>query len=120
MDIETEVNVLKSNFLIEDPELDLSIKIRIGDAEKIAEETGKEREEIAIILAAIEKSRILACTYNGVCRRISKSKLYDTIVTLLNTYSPGKLINIFEEMKYFQIREVMESDDIMETLECYL
>lgn len=115
-----EMVVLKKNFLIEDSELDFSIKVRIEDAEKIAEQTDTEIEEIARILAAIEKSRILSCTYNSVCRRIQKNKMCDTIRTLLNTYRTWELVNIFEDMKYFQIREVMESDDVIETLEKYL
>lgn len=119
MDIETEVNVLKSNFLIEDPELDLSIKIRIGDAEEIASKTGIEREEIARILAAVEKSRILSCTHKEICRRIPKVQLHETIEALLNKYSAGTLISIFEEMKYFEIRAVAESEDLMETFEQY-
>jgi Mg/Co/Ni transporter MgtE len=118
MNIETS-KVTKQNgvFFVEDIE-DMLIRVDEQQVRKIMEETQDvEEKEVVVLLATIKE--------NGIIQTRNSSRVYEKvdadvasigIIKLLNYFSINNLISIFEEMKYYQIKDVLEYGDPVEML----
>lgn len=70
-------------------------------------------EQAAILLATIENARV---TSNDDCSTISYEEMDDDdickgLIKLLDVYEVDEVIELLEDMKYFEIRETLESVD---------
>jgi Mg/Co/Ni transporter MgtE len=118
MNIETS-KVTKQNgvFFVEDIE-DMLIRVDEQQVRKIMEETQDvEEKEVVVLLATIKE--------NGIIQTRNSSRVYEkvdadvasiSIIKLLNYFSINNLISMFEEMKYYQIKDVLEYGDPVEML----
>lgn len=111
MNIETS-KITKQNgvFFVEDIE-DMLIRVDEQQVRKIMEEAQDvEENEVVILLATIKENGVIQ-THNSlrVYERVNADTTSIGIIKLLNHFSINNLISAFEDMKYFQIKEVLEN-----------
>lgn len=117
----TRVEKHDGEFLVTDIQ-DLYIGVSVDRVEYITEKVPDVDEtEVAILLATITEARVIPAWRNGICEeedeeRIEKSA-NKAIIQLLQNYNIDTLNGIFEEMKYYEMRNVLESDKPMKALE---
>lgn len=122
MNIETSI-VRKVNvqFLVENEE-DLIIRVDSKQVENILEGVSDvEENEVAILLATIKKNRLMeAKDKSKAYKKVDDELVTRAIIELLGCYQISNLISIFEEIKYYQIKDVLESDAPIRMLDEYL
>lgn len=123
MNIETTIITKElEEFRVENVE-DMIIRVNARQVEQIMLSiTDVEEDEMVVLLATIQKNRIAEALEN---RRKKYKKIEDdvanrAIVELLGCYSVNNLIGIFEEIKYYQIKEILESDSPVRALDKYI
>ena len=84
-----------------------------------------DEDSVATLLFTIDKCRILSivegCEFLPDYRKISDHDLLHNITKILQRYDIDNLIEICEELKYFQIRDILEdNDNPIKTLRKYL
>lgn len=122
MNIETTmVTKEKEQFLVENIE-DMIIRVSANQVAQILDKVDwVEENEIVILLATIKKSRIMITASKGKKYEKANEKLATTaIIELLGQYTVENLISIFEEIKYYQIKEILESDAPIRAIEEYI
>ena len=119
MTIETTKVTLKDDvYLIEDIE-EINVTVDAELVRDVALRTELDEESIAVILATIEKNRILSSSLRKICRRIKEGDLVYAIPKLLTRYTEQALCSAMEDLKYFQICEIMEGSDPVSELRQY-
>ena len=122
MNIETStVTKTQNEFLVENIE-DMIIRVNVDQADEIFRKVdGVEEDEIVILLATIKKSRIIeSATKRTVYKKANDEAATKAIIQLLGYYPIENLISIFEEIKYYQIKQILESNAPIRELEEYL
>lgn len=122
MNIETStVTKNRNEYWVENVE-DMIIKVNATQVEKVLKSVdGVEEDEIVILLATIKKSRIIASiTKSTAYKKANDEVATRAIIQLLGYYPIENLIGIFEEMKYYQIKQVLESENPIRDLELYI
>jgi len=122
MNIETSTITKKGqNFLVTDIE-DMYIRVDANQVAEIFEKVdGVEQDEIVILLATIKKSRIIISASKGhMYKKASDEAATRAIIELLAYYPIDNLIGIFGEIKYYQIKKVLESDSPIRELDEYI
>lgn len=122
MNIETTtITKGKDEFSVENVE-DMIIRVEVQQVDRIlAAVNDVEEDEVVILLATIKKSRI-AVTLKGekAYEKADDELATRAIIELLGCYTISNLISIFEEIKYYQIKEVLESDSPIRALDEYI
>lgn len=119
MTIETTKVTLKGDvYLITDIE-EINVTVDQELARDVALRTELDEESIAVILATIEKNRILSSSSGRIYRKIKEGDLLYAIPRLLTRYTEQALCDAMEDLKYFQICEVMEGSDPVAELRKY-
>lgn len=120
MNIEnTIITKKKNNFLVENVEGD-TVQVRISHVNEILDEVSEiEENEVVVLLAIIELSRIVVASSQK-SERLNHETAVKAIIELLENYSIDVLSGIFEDMKFIHIKEVLESDNPIEKLELYM
>lgn len=101
---------------------DMYITVDVQQVEEILKHVdGVEEDEVVILLATIKKNRI-AVTLKGekAYEKADDELATRAIIELLGCYTISNLISIFEEIKYYQIKEVLESDSPIRALDEYI
>lgn len=117
MNMETAiVERIRDNFLVSNDD-DSYIKISANQVERITKKVPDvEETEVAILLATIGAARVLHIGKSNSYKKVDEKTERDTIVYLLQNYDIDTLNSIFEEMKYYEIKKVLESDNPMMVL----
>lgn len=103
-----------------DTDANMKMNVSQENVRRILDKLPKaEPQEIAIVLATVEKSRIAANPereitsvlgkYRGM-RRIDDDNLCEGLTSLLREYDAEILSEIFENLKYFEISKILKSD----------
>ena len=122
MNIETTtITKEKDEFRVENVE-DMIIRV---DAEQVAQilkgVNDVEEDEVVVLLATIKKNRIaVTLTAKEAYEKADDELATKAIIELLGCYPISNLIGIFEEIKYYQIKEVLESDSPIRALDEYI
>ncbi len=122
MNIETTtITKVEDTFLVENVE-DMIIRVEARQVQDILENvTDAEEKEIVVLLATIKKNRISTTLNNGrAYRKIDDNIATKAIIKLLNYIVIDTLISIFEEIKYYQIKEILEADNPIRMFEEYV
>lgn len=122
MNIETSTIKKKTNsFQVKNVE-DMYIVVDAKQVEEILEHViGVEEDEVVILLATIKKNRIIATSDKSMkYTKINDELATKAIIELLGCYPITTLITIFEEIKYYQIKEILESDAPIRIIDEYL
>lgn len=115
MNMEARVERYRSHYLVTTME-DLYIKVSKLQVESIAEELPDiEQKEIAILLATIKQSRIIYGRKNAY-KKVEEEKETEAIIKLLQSYDTDTLSSLFEEMKYYEIKKVLEAANPIKVL----
>jgi len=122
MNIETSTIHKRTNSYTVTEIDDMYIKVPVYQVKEILAKTNDmEENEVVILLATIKMSRILeSATKQTRYRVINDEAGIRAIIKLIGYYPIDKLISIFEEMKYYQVKEVLESDSPIKELEQYI
>lgn len=113
----TKVERHQDEFLVSNIE-DLYIGISTSRVEQIAKKVPDVDEtEVAILLATITGTRVIAEWAKNIYKEIDEVTADNAIIQLLQNYDIDTLNGIFEEMKYYEMRAVLESDNPMRALE---
>ena len=120
MNIEnTIITKKKSNFWVENVDGD-TVQVREKYVNEIISAVPDvEENEVAILLAVIELSRIVVGSSQK-SARLNYGFAIRAIIQLLENYSIDILTEVFEDMKYIHIKEVLEGDNPIEKLELYM
>lgn len=122
MNIETTtITKVEDEFLVENVE-DMIIRVDVPQVQKILDNvTDVEENEIIVLLATIKKNRISTTLSKGrAYRKVDNEVATKAIIKLLNYIVIDTLISIFEEIKYYQIKEILEADNPIRMLEEYV
>lgn len=122
MNIETStIKREKDIYAVENIE-GMTIRVNAKQVEEILEHViGVEEDEAVILLATIKKNRMITTVdKTQVYKKVNSKFATKAIVELLARYSISTLISVFEEIKYYQIKEVLESDAPIRKLDKYL
>lgn len=113
----TKVERRQDEFLVSNIE-DLYIGVSTSRVEQIAKKVPDVNEtEVAILLATITGARVIAEWAKNIYKEIDEVTADNAIIQLLQNYDIDTLNGIFEEMKYYEMRVVLESDNPMRALE---
>lgn len=116
MNMETKVEKYRKNFLVTTIE-DMCIKVSKAQVEHIAESVPDvEEKEVAILLATIKQARIMYSRNGNAYKKVEQEKETVAIIKLLQSYDIDMLSSIFEEMKYYEIKKVLENQNPIEAL----
>lgn len=97
---------------------DLYIRVCANRVEQIAKKVpGVDETEVAILLATITGARVMPSYCRNIYKEIDRVAADNAIIRLLQNYDIDTLNGIFEEMKYYEMRDVLESDNPMRALE---
>lgn len=122
MNIETStIKRVKDRYAVENIE-GMTIRVSAKQVEEIFENVSDvEENEVVILLATIKKNRIITTTDKSKnYAKINGELATKAIIELLGCYPISTLISIFEEIKYYQIKEILESDAPIRKLDKYL
>lgn len=122
MNIETST-VSKDNNIYKVTEIDdMYIEVPVSQVAEILEKVyDVEENEVAVLVATIKMSRIMeTATKRARYKVVNDEMAIRNIIKLLGYYPVDKLISIFEEIKYYQIKEVLESSSPISELENYI
>lgn len=122
MNIETTtITKVEDIFLVENVE-DMIIRVEARQVQDILENVSDaEEEEIVVLLATIKKNRISTTLSKGrAYRKVDNEVATKAIIKLLNYIVIDTLISIFEEIKYYQIKEILEADNPIKMFEEYV
>lgn len=76
-----------------------------------------EETEVAILLATITEARVIPTWRKHSYKEIEDEMVDNAIIRLLQNYDIDTLNSIFEELKYYEMRTVLEADNPMRALE---
>lgn len=122
MNIETStIKKRRKSFQVTNVE-DMYIVVDSKQVEEILEYViGVEEDEVVILLATIKKNRIaVSLSEDKKYEKVDNELATRAIIELLGCYPITTLISIFEEIKYYQIKEILESDAPIRKLDEYL
>lgn len=109
----TKVERHQDEFLVSNIE-DLYIGVSTSRVEQMAKKVlDVDETEVAILLATITGAREIATGNEEIDEVVADS----AIIHLLQNYNIDTLNAIFEEMKYYEMRNVLESDNPIRELE---
>lgn len=112
----TTVERFRGSYLVINIE-GLCIKVSQRQVDAIANESEEHsKNEIAILLATIKAARILNSSKAIQYRKIDEDDKIRSLVKLLRYYDIENLNSIFEELKYYEIKDVLESNCPIKTL----
>lgn len=116
----TRVEKHDGEFFVTDIQ-DLYIGVSVDRVEYITEKVPDVDEtEVAILLATITEARVILEWENGIREEedeeISEKAANKAIIQLLQGYDIETLNDIFEDMKYHEIKQVLESGNPVATL----
>ncbi len=122
MNIETaNVERHQDKFFVSSTEDLYSIKVCANRVEQITKKVPDVDEtEVAILLATINEKRVESKLRKYSYKEIDKVAADSAIIRLLQNYDIGNLNDIFEELKYYELRDLLEADNFMEVLEAML
>lgn len=113
MNIETTtITKVEDEFLVENVE-DMIIRVDVPQVKRILNNVSNvEENEVIILLATIKKNRISETLNHGKeYRKVEDETATKAIMKLLNFYVIDILISVFEEIKYYQIKDILEADN---------
>lgn len=123
MNIETSrITKYSDIYKVEDIE-DIDVTVNASVVEKIGRKIPKlEDDEIVVLLATIEKSRLLASTSRYICRKISEDDLVEVSVQILlySRMDINKLCDVLEDLKYYEIVELYRSLNPVDKIREYM
>lgn len=122
MNIETStIKKRRKSFQVTNVE-DMYIVVDAKQVEEILEHViGVEEDEVVILLATIKKNRIaVSLSGDEKYEKADDELATRAIIELLGCYPITTLISIFEEIKYYQIKEILESDAPIRMIDEYL
>lgn len=122
MNIETTtITKEKEEIRVENVE-DMIIRVSTAQVNAIVDAVDNVQEdEVVILLATIKKNRISTVLSKGTeYRKVDDSIATEAIIKLLGCFVIDTLISIFEEIKYYQIKEILESDSPVSALDEYI
>ena len=91
---------------------DCSFYIKVSEIEEIATKNDEEEVLIATILAYIEYARKCRNSdKNPKAKRLEEEKVASGISDLLRKYSIETIIDFFKELKWYEMCEIIQSDD---------
>lgn len=122
MNIETaNVERHQDKFFVSSTEDLYSIKVCANRVKQIAKKVPDVNEtEVAILLATINEKRAESKWRKHSYKEIDKVAADSAIIRLLQNYDIDTLNGIFEEQKYYELRDLLEADNFMEVLEAML
>ena len=116
MNIETSTIKEKEKFY-DVQEDDISIKVGKAAVEELVTRVpGVEKVEIIFLMATIENSRLIA-TKTSRNNKMEESTIVKGLINLLQEYEPENLIEILEQIKYYEIERVFSSVKAAEELQ---
>ena len=99
-------------------EEDIKIEVSKELVEKIASRVPNvDVDEVIMLIATIEKSRILVIAKPHRTTKIKEEKIEAGLIKLLQEYAAENLAELLEEMKYYEIQEVFEYGNPSEILQ---
>lgn len=98
----------------------IRVKVENKQVEDILKDVNIEEKEIVILLATIQETKKLATTKNTRHKKVDDEVATKAIINLIKNYNIEKLISTFEEIKYYQIKKILESDSPVRELEEYI
>ncbi|MCI8361826.1 MAG: hypothetical protein HFJ41_01505 [Clostridia bacterium] len=99
----------KGEFLVSEYD-DLYFGVEESQVEQITRKAPYAGErEVAILLATITEARIIPTWKKNTYKEVEHAD--DAIVKLLQRYDIDNLNDIFEDLRYHEIKSVLESDD---------
>lgn len=101
----TENHYIICNVLTEE-----TIEVDARVAEEIYSYTGESQDNVAVLLAQIETIRKSTYRKEIENTKVKKDILISAIKQLLKVYPAETLVDYFEDMKYFEIKEILNSD----------
>lgn len=112
----TKIEEHQGEFLVSDIQ-DLYIGVSTNRVEQISKRVPDvEEREVAILLATISEARVFPAGRGKIYKEIDEATANNAIILLLQNYDIDTLNAIFEEMKYNEMRNVLESDNPMRAL----
>lgn len=97
---------------------DLYIRVCANRVEQITKKVpGLDETEVAILLATIIGARVMPTHCGNIYKEIDRVAADNAIIRLLQNYDIDTLNGIFEEMKYYEMRDILESNNPMRALE---
>ena len=95
------------------------VEIAENRLEKLVEDTGCEEGEILYLLAAMEQQRRDNNLSDGRKRpnRVKVEDIQYSLPGLLTRFSIDELMEIFSDMKYVDIQEILKSNDPCEVIQ---
>ena len=117
MNIETTVVTRNENELIVSNIDIVNVSVDASLVDRITDKTSETAEDVAILIATIENAREISDEDKSneeepICER----DLREGLISLLQHHDATDLCGIFEEMKYYQIKQVMESNNPLEEI----
>ena len=114
----TKVERHQDEFFVSSIEDLYIIKVSADRVEKIAKKVmDVDETEVAILLATIAEERVASIWRKHSYKEIDEVTADNAIIRLLQNYDIDTLNGIFEELKYYQMRDVLEADEPMAALE---
>ena len=101
----TEKHYIICNVITEE-----TIEVDARVAEEIYRYTGESQDNVAVLLAQIETIRKSTYRKEIENTKVKKDILISAIKQLLKVYPAETLVDYFEDMKYFEIKEILNSD----------
>ncbi len=100
-------------------EEDLSIDVSKEAVEEVLTRVpGVEKEEVIFLIATVENSRLIeAKSESARNHKMEVSTIVKGLVNLLQEYEPQNLIEILEQIKYYEIERVFNSVKAAEELQ---
>lgn len=116
----TNVERHQDEFLVSNIE-GLYIGVSTSRVERIAKKVPDvNTNEVAILLATITGERVVAEWAKNIYKEIDEVTADNAIIQLLQNYDIDTLNGIFEEMKYYEMRAVLESNNPMRAMEDFI
>ena len=105
------IEVRRKNFyLVKDLRTEETIEVEAHIIEEISNATGESKDSIAILLAQIYCVRKSAHLVAREESMIKEECLIFSLEDLLLGYSAETLADAFEDMKYFEIKQILEAE----------
>lgn len=100
----------KTFYVVKDVQNEERIKIETHIIEEIAKLSDERKDAIAVLLAQIESIKISTHFVKKDDLVIEEGCLIHSLQEILFQYSAETLTDVFEDMKYFEIKQILESE----------
>lgn len=121
MIIETTKVTRNTDFIVaEDTENEMEIAVDTELVDDFEKKAQIDECEAAVLLATVEKSRMLSSSTTRIDKKIRESDLLDGLCVLITRFGIQTICDILDTMKYCEIKQIMRSDNPVEELEEYI